>query len=327
MARRRGTRIPPMSERRAQLVAGLLVVAVATAAVGLWWVPDIGSRVRQTGTYAQADPSCVLGQTACTATFDDGVQVKLQVDPPGMPTETPLTFRVQVEPPGSTPQAVELQGVDMNMGLLRVPLNDQGVGTVVVPVCTTEQMRWQADVVLDDRTAGFGFRTVRDPPPAVEPTYPSFTLHSASGPLGLDDLRGQVVAVYFGYTSCPDFCPTTLSTLASARALLPEDQRERVTALMVSLDPERDTPEHLAQYTSWFDPSFHGVTGEPDRLAEIARAWGVAWRKVEQPDSQLGYSLDHDTRAFLVAPDGHMVGFLRHGTSAEAVARQMRSLL
>lgn len=327
MVARRGTSIPRMSERRARIVAGALVVVVAAAAVGLWWFPDVGSRLRQTGTYARADPSCVLGETACTATFDDGVRVKLQVDPPGMPTETPLTFQVQVEPPGSTPQAVELQGIDMNMGLLRVPLDERGVGTGVVPVCTTEQMRWRADVVLDDRTAGFGFRTVRDAPPAVEPTYPSFTLQSASGPLGLDDLRGQVVAVYFGYTSCPDYCPTTLRTLASARALLPEDQQDRVTALMVSLDPERDSPEHLARYTSWFDPAFRGVTGEPDRLSEIAGAWGVAWRRVEQPDSQLGYSLDHDTRAFLVAPDGHMVGFVRHGTSPEAVARQMSSLL
>jgi protein SCO1 len=316
----------PTDAAKRWLAAGLLV-AVGVGAGALWFVPDVASRLRQSGTYASAPESCRVGAEPCAAVFADGTRVVLTVEPAGLPTETPLTFRVDVHPAGPIPRAVELQGVDMNMGLLRIPLDADGRGSGVIPLCTTDEMRWRADVVLDDRTAGFGFRVSRGHNPSAEPTYPPFRLRAAGGELGLEDLRGRVVAVYFGYTTCPDFCPMTLQTLAAARALLPEDQRDRFVALMVSLDPDRDSPEHLATYTSWFDPAFRGVTGEPDKLAEIAAAWGVAWRRVEQPGSAVGYTLDHDTRAFLVAPDGHMIGFVRHGTPPDALARQVASLL
>ncbi|TVQ89970.1 MAG: SCO family protein [Deltaproteobacteria bacterium] len=313
--------------RRAQIFAAGALIAVAVVGGALWLVPDLASRVRQLGSYASSDPECLTRGTPCVARFPDGGTVTLTIEPEGLPTETPLTFRVHVDPPELSPRAVELQGVDMNMGLLRFPLDAQGVATGTIPICTTTTMRWKADVILDDRTAGFGFTVTRAHNPVVEPTYPPFTLTSSEGPLGLADFEGQVVAVYFGYTTCPDFCPMTLQTLARARALLPPDQQERVVALMVSLDPERDSPEHLASYTSWFDESFRGVTGDPVEIATLAQAWGVSWRKVDQDDSELGYTLDHDTRTFLVAPDGHMVGFIRHGTEPESIARQMASLL
>ena len=313
-------------DRRRWIAAGLLI-AVGLGAGALWWWPDATSRLRRLGAYAEADPACPVGDVPCVATFPEGTRVTLTVDPPGLPTETALTFRVAVDPPGPRPVAVELQGVDMNMGLLRYPLDEDGRATGVIPLCTTSEMRWRADVVLADRTAGFGFAVREGNNPTVEATWPPFTLRSASGPLALDALRGKVVAVYFGYTTCPDFCPTTLQTLAAARALLPADRQDDFVALMVSLDPERDSPEHLATYTSWFDPTFLGATGEPAEVARVAAAWGVAWRRVEQPGSAVGYTLDHDTRAFLVAPDGHMVGFIRHGTPPDAVARQVLSLL
>jgi protein SCO1/2 len=306
-------------------------VVLGLIAGGLWLFPDAVSRLRRLGTYAEADPECRLDQRACTAVFADGTAVTLDVTPRGMPTETPLSFEVRVDPAGPTPRSLELQGVDMNMGLIPVPLSlgDDGVarGRGVVPVCTTERMRWHADVVLDGRTAGFGFGVVRDGAVAREASYGDFTLTSADGPLALSDLRGKVVVVYFGYTSCPDICPTTLQTLAAALGHLDPADQARVVGLMVSLDPARDPPEHLRDYTAWFHPNIRGVTGTDAEVAEVAARWGVGWRRVEAEGSALGYAIDHDSRAFLVAPDGHMVGFVRHGTSAEALARQLEALL
>lgn len=311
--------------------AAVALVVLAVVAGGLWLFPDAVSRLRQLGTYAEADPECLLDETACTATFADGSTVTLDVTPRGMPTETPLTFEVTVTGDAPVPRSLELQGIDMNMGLLSVPLQPAGDGvsrgTGVVPVCTTDRMKWHADVVMDGRTAGFGFAVTKDHTPAPEAVYGDFTLTSADGPLGLADFRGKVVVVYFGYTSCPDICPTTLQTIAAALSHLNEADRARVAGLMVSLDPGRDTPEHLAGYTSWFHENIRGVTGTEDQVAEVASRWGVTWRKVETEGSAMQYAIDHDSRAFLVAPDGHMVGFVRHGTSAESMARQIETLL
>jgi protein SCO1 len=316
---------------RTALAVGALLLVGSAAAV-LWAFPDAVSRVRQLAApHARAPEACLLDERACTATFADGTAVTLDVTPRGMPAETPLTFTVSVEPPGPVPRAVEVQGLEMNMGLIRAPLAAAGpegvyTGTAVVPVCTTERMRWHADVVLDGRSAGFGFDADKTPP-APEPVYGDFTLQAEAGPLSLSDFEGEVVVVYFGYLSCPDICPTTLQTVGAAFGHLTEAERARVRGLMVSLDPERDSPERLARYTEWFHPRIAGVTGPAEEVEEVAERWGVAWRRVEDTDSALGYTLDHDTRAFLVAPDGHVVGFVRHGTSPEALARQIRTLL
>lgn len=318
-----------MADRRT-LAAVAALAALALGAGLLWAVPDLVSQARRMGSYADAEPACDLAEGPCTATFADGTEVTLDITPRGLPTETPLTLRATVEG-DATPTAVELQGVDMNMGLLRTALTPDPEGgfsgRLVVPVCTTERMTWHADVVLQDRTAGFGFEVHKDTTRRPEATYGDFTVQTADGPLSLSDLRGQVVVVYFGYTSCPDICPTTLQTISSALHTLPDDQSERVTGLLVSLDPERDSLEHLDTYTSYFHPRIRGGTDQPEAIEAIAERWGIAWRRVEDTDSALGYTLDHDTRAFLVAPDGHMVGSVRHGTDAESLARQIQGLL
>lgn len=317
---------------RSTLIAVGALVGVGLGAGALWLIPDAVSQVRQISTiYAESPADCDLSEGRCTADFDDGQRVHLEISPTGIPTETPLTVQVRVDPPTRAPARVELQGLDMNMGLLSVPLSPAGegafTGTVVVPVCTKEQMRWHADVVFDDRTAGFGFQVEADDLVGSQATYGDFTVQSSQGPLSLSDYRNKVVVVYFGYTSCPDICPTTLQTVAAAFSALEPSERERVAGLMVSLDPERDSLEHLATYTGWFGDNLRGGTESPEKIAEIAERWGVAWRRVEDTDSALGYTLDHDTRAFLVAPDGHVVGFVRHGTTADALARQIRTLL
>lgn len=132
----------------------LAIVAVGT----LWWFPDALSRLRTLGTpYAEASEGCDLAMGPCSARFSDGVVVSLTADP--QPARSGETVDLAVEVDGvSTPVALELQGADMAMGFLRHPLvAEDGRWTLstALPVCSTDRMRWKADVVLDDRVAGF----------------------------------------------------------------------------------------------------------------------------------------------------------------------------
>jgi len=150
----RGARGLPLG----RLLQGLLW-ALAVAAVGaLWWFPDAISRLRTLGVpYAEMEPGCDLAMGPCAASFSDGTVVRMEATPqPSRPGE-PVKVSVRVEGSGR-PVALELQGVEMAMGFLRLPLVEAGerfTASVDLPVCTTERMLWKADVVLDDRVAGF----------------------------------------------------------------------------------------------------------------------------------------------------------------------------
>jgi protein SCO1 len=132
--------------------------------------------------------------------------------------------------------------------------------------------------------------------------------------------------VFFGFTQCPDICPTTLATLAQVRAQLadlPEVARPRV--LLVSVDPERDPPERLAAYVRFFDPSFLGATGSAEATAAAAAAFGVPYARVEMPEG--GYTMDHGSGLFLVGPGGGLVAYLSAPHEAAIIARDFRRIL
>jgi hypothetical protein len=135
----------------------LWVVAIV-AVGGLWWFPDAISRLRTLGApYAEAEPGCDLAVGPCTAAFPDGTEVQLRAFPQPAGPEDPVQVSVTVKG-ASRPVALEVQGADMAMGFLRLPLVEaDGHWSVSasLPACTTAQMRWKADVVLEDRVAGF----------------------------------------------------------------------------------------------------------------------------------------------------------------------------
>ena len=120
---------------------------------------------------------------------------------------------------------------------------------------------------------------------AARPAGGDFTLGSRQGPVALQDLRGKVVLLYFGYTYCPDVCPTSLGFIGLALERLTPDELERVQVLFISVDPERDTPERLEEYAVFFHPKVLGITGTPEELARVAELYGAAYRRVEQPQS------------------------------------------
>jgi len=123
---------------------------------------------------------------------------------------------------------------------------------------------------------------------ARPPAGGDFTLQSWRGSVRLADFRGQVVLLYFGYTWCPDVCPTNLGAIAQALQRLPPPVRARVQVLFVSVDPERDSVQRLKTYTAFFHPQMLGLTGTPPQLARVAQLYGAAYRKVAEPRSAAG---------------------------------------
>lgn len=162
---------------------------------------------------------------------------------------------------------------------------------------------------------------------ADAPTGGDFRLESAAGPLDLDSLRGQVVLIYFGYTWCPDICPTNLAFIANALKRLQPGELDRVEVLFVSVDPQRDDSERLAEYTGYFHPRIRGLTGPEEAIAEVARRYGAAYRRTEQTGSAMGYMVDHSSLTYVVDPQGRLAMSLGHATPPERIAAAIRSVL
>ncbi|MEE8545157.1 MAG: SCO family protein [Alphaproteobacteria bacterium] len=149
----------------------------------------------------------------------------------------------------------------------------------------------------------------------------SFTLLDHRGNEVSDsDFRGSYLLVYFGYTFCPDLCPTTLQDMSLAlEALGPAG--DKVQPLLITVDPERDTVEVLADYVSLFHPRLVALTGSLEQVAIAARAYGVYYAKViEEGEDADAYLMDHSTFVYLLGPDGDYLTHFSHGASPEALA-------
>jgi protein SCO1 len=142
-------------------------------------------------------------------------------------------------------------------------------------------------------------------------------------PLGPRFFEGHWTVVFFGFTHCPDVCPTTLAVLTQFHKLLgslPAGQQPRV--MLVTVDPERDTPARLRDYVRFFDPSFTGATGTPEAIGQAAAAFAVPYAKVTLPGG--GYTMDHGAGVYTVGPSGKVVAYSSRPRSAEVLARDFR---
>jgi protein SCO1/2 len=161
-------------------------------------------------------------------------------------------------------------------------------------------------------------------PHAISP----FRLSTQDGkPFGLDALKGRWTFVYFGYTYCPDVCPTTLAELARAHKLLKDAGLDSANQyVFVSVDPERDTPRRLAEYVGFFDKTFLGATGSDDALAPLARQVGVAY---SFPEGRKGktYAVDHSSIVALFDPDARLHAVFTPPQKAEGIADGFRKIL
>lgn len=139
-----------------------------------------------------------------------------------------------------------------------------------------------------------------------------------------EDFRGSLVLMVFGYTFCPDVCPTTLQRVAETMDLL-DGPAERVQPLFVTIDPERDSPEVLAAYVSAFHPRMMGLTGSVEQVRQITGNYRVYHAKVGSGDSD--YLMDHSAYIYLVGADGRLLTYLRHDAAPEAIAAVIEPLL
>nr|WP_145546483.1 SCO family protein [Variovorax boronicumulans] len=139
----------------------------------------------------------------------------------------------------------------------------------------------------------------------------------------LADFKGQAVLLFFGFTQCPDVCPTALARAAQAKALL-GDLGNRVQVIFVTVDPERDTPQVLQAYTTAFDPNFLGLHGTLEETAEVAKNFKAYYKKVPTGSS---YTMDHSALTYVYDPAGKLRVVLRHDQTAEQFAQDLRRLL
>jgi protein SCO1/2 len=141
----------------------------------------------------------------------------------------------------------------------------------------------------------------------------------------LADFKGKLTVVFFGYTQCPDVCPTTMAELAQVKKALGKDG-ERVQGVFITIDPERDTPELLKAYMASFDASFIALRGTPEQTAATAKDFKVFYAKVPGK-SEGSYSMDHTAGSYVFDASGKLRLFTRYGSGAEALTADLKTLL
>ena len=150
-----------------------------------------------------------------------------------------------------------------------------------------------------------------------------FTLTDETGAaLSNEDLTGHYMLVFFGYTYCPDFCPTTLTVMTQALDMLDPKVAEQVEPVFITIDPERDTAKALGEYSQHFHDKIHFLTGTPEQIAEVATAYRVFYQKVESEEYR-DYVMDHSTITYLMGPDGRYVSHFGFDATADAIAEDL----
>jgi protein SCO1 len=171
---------------------------------------------------------------------------------------------------------------------------------------------------------GYEYRgTILEPPspaPAIE------LIDQYGQPFRLADHRGEVVLLYFGFTLCPDICPTSLTDIVAAMREL-GDAADDIQMALITVDPERDTPQLLQQYMAAFHPDFLGLSGSTEQLSEVYRTYGVTAIRRELPDSALGYTVDHSGYIYAIDRAGEWRLIWAHGTPVADLVSDLRALL
>ena len=154
----------------------------------------------------------------------------------------------------------------------------------------------------------------------------NFSLQSENRKISLDELKGNIVILYFGFISCPDVCPTTLSIFANTLKELNHISRSKVKFIFIDVDPERDSLERITAYTNFFHPDIIPMTGSIDEIKKVAELYGASFHKVDIK-SKMGYTMDHSTNLFVINPSGKWVMTLPHGTKKEIILKTISDLL
>jgi len=153
----------------------------------------------------------------------------------------------------------------------------------------------------------------------------NFNLQSADGKVTMDDFENKWVYLYVGYTFCPDICPTNLASLSNAYRQLSEEEKQHIQIILVSVDPDRDTPEHLKKYSGYFDMDMIGLTGNREEIDAVVNALGAAY--IINKDEGKHYSVDHSAFTYVISPAKKLVETLPHETTPEEFLTSFKSAL
>lgn len=163
----------------------------------------------------------------------------------------------------------------------------------------------------------------------IEPPNPAadFTLNTSEGqPFQLSQQRNKLILMFFGFTNCPDVCPTTLADMKAVRERLGTDA-EKTQFVMITVDPDRDTPERMTRYVKAFDPSFIGLVGSQAQLDQIYKDYGVTAIRRELPDSALKYTMDHSASVYVIDKNMQWRAQLSYGSAIDDLVSDIRYLL
>lgn len=176
----------------------------------------------------------------------------------------------------------------------------------------------------------FQLRSPQTPPATVNAHYGhlggEFELDSLNGPVRLSDFEGKAVMLFFGFTNCPDVCPTSMAVMRQVFDALPEGQRNRVQGIFISVDPERDDLERLHAYTQFFHPNIVGVTGSKDDIDAVTRQYAASYF-FEESDSAMGYMVQHTARTYVIDPNGTIVDLIGEDEPYTTLLTRVRGLL
>ena len=163
-------------------------------------------------------------------------------------------------------------------------------------------------------------------PQSGKPAGADFVLQGPNGTVDSKNYRGKLMLVFFGYVHCPDVCPTSLATMNEVLNGMTPEERANIQPILISVDPERDTPENLKNYAAYFHPSLVGMTGTPEQIATLAKAFGAGY--IKQPTRSDGsYAVDHSANTYLVGKNGKLLVTLPYGAPAAELRAAIREAL
>lgn len=156
----------------------------------------------------------------------------------------------------------------------------------------------------------------------------SLSLNDAAtqSPRTLDSFKGKVTVFFFGYMFCPDYCPTTMTTLNTALSKMTPDDAKRVEVVFVTVDPKRDKPEELAKYVAAFNPNFKALYGSEEATAALAKDWKIIYQKAQVKD-EFTYLVDHSTQMYAFDKEGRIRLMIRHEAGADVIAQDLTTLV
>ncbi|NVJ53278.1 MAG: SCO family protein [Campylobacteraceae bacterium] len=154
-----------------------------------------------------------------------------------------------------------------------------------------------------------------------------FTVNTIDGKVSKDDFKGKALAIYFGYTYCPDVCPTSLSSLSQALKSFDEEKTKDFVGLFISVDPDRDTLANLKDYAKYFNKNFIGATSNKENIDDIVKRYETYYKKIPLNDSAMGYSVSHTSYIYLFDKEGKFVAKVDHFSDPSKIKESLEVIL